>query len=418
MYLKIIVLLWLNMISHQIVFVTSFTNMASPRKLYSLFVYHEAALLSSGYQNWGSMGCGVFTNTDKTAEFVDFINDPTNRVGELNLDVVPLYKNFDTLIQNYDSIIHNATNYGVKINFLESNLIPGDSCQENCPESCSAAPNSRNDSCTPVYMNLFHNMVGRLFKRYSSSNSSKDNNYQFGIVYDIEQSDPTVNRDLVWNNIIEIASNFNTFLMNSYSNMLTDTSIVRPSIKGFTSSQNWLNIATKINHMKYFSPLLPDWKTSEVSSGETGTILYEVNYCKNRQQKQQRDEVIKGRQLNDVNNNCKIQIGWETTAEPVDCKTFHHCPNSWVWGGGVDNSSSLTDWIENTFEPYLSTVGIDVATDLAEIPYFIEHHAAFMAYQKNLKTPGVFPAISCFRKESGCSTCCPNQKHKGVFCTE
>ena len=133
MYLKIIVLLWLNMISHQIVFVTSFTNMASPRKLYSLFVYHEAALLSSGYQNWGSMGCGVFTNTDKMAEFVDFINDPTNRVGELNLDVVPLYKNFDTLIQNYDSIIHNATNHGVKINFLESNLIPGDSCQENCP---------------------------------------------------------------------------------------------------------------------------------------------------------------------------------------------------------------------------------------------------------------------------------------------
>ena len=108
MYLKIIVLLWLNMISHQIVFVTSFTNMASPRKLYSLFVYHEAALLSSGYQNWGSMGCGVFTNTDKTAEFVDFINDPTNRVGELNLDVVPLYKNFDTLIQNYDSIIYNV----------------------------------------------------------------------------------------------------------------------------------------------------------------------------------------------------------------------------------------------------------------------------------------------------------------------
>ena len=63
--------------------------MASPRKLYSLFVYHEATLLSSGYQNWGSMGCGVFTNMDKTAEFVDFINDPTNRVGELNLDVVP-----------------------------------------------------------------------------------------------------------------------------------------------------------------------------------------------------------------------------------------------------------------------------------------------------------------------------------------
>ena len=48
-----------------------------------------------------------------------------------------LYKNFDTLIQNYDSIIYNATNHGVKINFLESNLIPGDSCQENCPESCA-----------------------------------------------------------------------------------------------------------------------------------------------------------------------------------------------------------------------------------------------------------------------------------------
>jgi hypothetical protein len=370
-------------------------------------VYHEATLLSSGYNNWGAMGCGVFTNVEKATEFIAFVNDPANRVGELNLDVVPLYKDFHSLIPIYDRIINNTTKNNIKINFLESNLIPGDSCQENCPETCSAAPNSRNDSCTPVYMNLFHNMIQTLFERYANKN------YQFGIVYDIEQSDPTQDRSLVWNNIIAISSAFNTFLTNKFNAMFTHASIVRPSIKGFASPNGWLNIAKRINHMKYFSPLLPDWKTNYVSSNDTGSILYEVNFCK-----QQQNETGKTNDSSSGSSKCKIQIGWETTAEPVDCKTFHHCPTSWVWGGGVQNTSSLTNWIENTFEPYLTSVGIDIENDLSETPYFIEHHAGFMAYQNNLKTAGAFPAISCFRKESGCSTCCPNQKHKGVFCTE
>ena len=173
------------------------------RKLFSLFVYHEESLLSSGYSNWDALGCGVFTDTTKTMEFVDFMTDSDNRVGELNLDIVPLYKNFNTLIENYDVIINNATTHNISINFLESNLIPGDSCQENCPESCSAAPNSRNDSCTPTYMNLFHNTTASLFERYSK-NSAFD--YEFGLVYDIEQSDPTVNRDVVWDSISKLSN--------------------------------------------------------------------------------------------------------------------------------------------------------------------------------------------------------------------
>ena len=46
---------------------------------------------------------------NKTIEFIAFVNDPVNRVGELNLDVVPLYKDFDSLIAIYDRIINNAT---------------------------------------------------------------------------------------------------------------------------------------------------------------------------------------------------------------------------------------------------------------------------------------------------------------------
>ena len=375
------------------------------RKLFSLFVYHEESLLSSGYGNWDALGCGVFTDTTKTMEFVDFMTDSDNRVGELNLDIVPLYKNFNTLIENYDVIINNATTHNISINFLESNLIPGDSCQENCPESCSAAPNSRNDSCTPTYMNLFHNTTATLFERYSK-NSAFD--YEFGLVYDIEQSDPTVNRDVVWDSISKLSNEFDTMLKSKYNSMLTGTSIVRPSIQGFKGPDSWLNLATKINHMKYFTPLVMDWQTSKVSSDDPGSIVSELKYCSTG------DATLKAENA----GRCRVQIGWEVSAEPVDCKTYHHCSSSFVWGGGLQNTSSLVDWIENTFEPYLLSVGIDAKNDLAETPYFVEHHAAFMAYQHNLKTPGAFPAINCFRKESGCSTCCPRQRHKGVFCTE
>ena len=64
----------------------------TPRALFKVFVYHEGALQSSGYANNDNLGCGVFRDATKASELIDFVTDPTNRVGLLALDVQPLMK--------------------------------------------------------------------------------------------------------------------------------------------------------------------------------------------------------------------------------------------------------------------------------------------------------------------------------------
>ena len=92
------------------------------------------------------------------------------------------------------------------------------------------------------------------------------------------------------------------------------------------------------------------------------------------------------------------------------CNRYKRCKTSFVWGGGLPAGTSLTEWIENTLEPTLETqFGIVPSRDFDDPPYFIEHHASFMAYQANV-AKGSLPAPACDRIE--CTTCCPNQKHR------
>ena len=108
------------------------------RKLFGVYVYAEKTLASSGYNNWDQLGCGVFTKPARTQDFINFFINPDNRIGQLKIDVVPLFKNWNTAITNYDSIIRNATANGISIQFMESNSIPGDECANNCPDTCKA----------------------------------------------------------------------------------------------------------------------------------------------------------------------------------------------------------------------------------------------------------------------------------------
>jgi len=167
----------------------------SPRALFKLFVYHEEALQSSGYANWNNQGCGVFRNSTQAGELITFIRDPTNRVGMLSLDVQPLNKKSvqSTYFPQYDAIVAACTVAGIGIELMESNAVPGDSCQQNCPSVCQAKPNSANDSCTPSYMDAFHAVAYTLLNRYK--------NATMGVSYDIEQSDPASvppSREIVW----------------------------------------------------------------------------------------------------------------------------------------------------------------------------------------------------------------------------
>ena len=108
------------------------------RKLFGVYVYAEQTLASSGYLNWDQLGCGVFTKPARTDGFIQFFLNPDNRIGQLKIDVVPLFKQWDTAIANYDIIIRNATANGIDVQFMESNSIPGDECADNCADTCKA----------------------------------------------------------------------------------------------------------------------------------------------------------------------------------------------------------------------------------------------------------------------------------------
>ena len=54
-----------------------------------LFCYHDP--FEFWLRNWGALGCGFYRRSENV-EFVEFMTDFNNRVGELNLDIVPLYK--------------------------------------------------------------------------------------------------------------------------------------------------------------------------------------------------------------------------------------------------------------------------------------------------------------------------------------
>lgn len=387
---SIVSFLWLTCIISS----TSLETVAAggDRKLFSLFVYHERTLLSSGYQNWASSGCGVFTVPAKNVEFIEFFTDVENRIGELALDIVPLFKQYDLLVPLYDAIITNATAHGINIKLLESNLVPGDSCSANCPETCHAAPKSSNDSCTPSYMGTFHMFALKLFKRHPTTT--------FGLVYDIEQSETPSNYSEIWSTLVNTRSNFVAKLDALGDNVsFSGFSVVRPSIKGHDEFSPWISGAQTISHMNYFTPLpaSPNWNDDlGPILGPQGSIKEEISFCASA-----------------VGNNCSVQVGFETSAEAAACKTYQRCHSSFVWGGGLPNGTSLISWIENTLEPFMLKHNIDVRTSFDRVPYFIEHHASFMAYQMNIKKKA-FPASSCFRGEEGCSTCCYQQKNKKV----
>lgn len=313
-----------------------------------------------------------------------FIN-PDNRIGQLKIDVVPLFKNWNTAITNYDSIIRNATANGISIQFMESNSIPGDECANNCPDTCKAKGGGTDDSCTPSYMDYFQTMVTRLLTRYSD--------IELSAVYDIEQT-TAGNYAPVWEQIASKVAAYEKVAISSHGSKWLGYSFIRPAGYQFSGDVTMLGGAKTINYMKYFSPLDPTWNTTTGVIHHENGILDQIKFCKL--------------------NHCQVQIGFETSAEDPDCKTYARCKSSFVWGGGLGGSESIIHWIENILEPALIQAGVDIANDLASVPYFLEHQASAMAYFANVKKGNVFPASTCYLADTDCVTCCADQKHHSL----
>tara|TARA_B110000208_G_C11683907_1_gene399826 strand:- start:142 stop:1026 length:885 start_codon:yes stop_codon:yes gene_type:complete len=270
------------------------THSADSRKLFGIYVYAEETLASSGYLNWDQLGCGVFTRPTRTDQFIQWFLDPANRIGQLKIDVVPLFKKFDKSIVLYDYIIRNATQAGIDVRFMESNSIPGDECSDNCADTCTAKGGGSDDSCTPSYMDYFHSMVTRLLARYPT--------LSLGAVYDIEQ---TTAGDFgpVWDQIATKVTDYDSAAIKQHGNKWEGYSFIRPAGYQFSGDQTMLGGANTINYMKYFSPLDPTWNTTNGVIHEENGILDQIQFCKK-------------------NGGCKVQIGFETSAEDPDCKTY------------------------------------------------------------------------------------------------
>ena len=158
----------------------------------------------------------------------------TNRVGMVKLDVQPLYKSYDAVIGNYDTIVHGLAAAGVQIQFMESNAVPGDPCAGNCPDTCTATPGSAADSCTPSYMDAFHDMVaGRLFARYPA--------LPLGVSYDVEQSSRTSgDHTVVWAALVARINAFSSLAKHSRGALFTGYSVIRPAIWDFSLNTTFL----------------------------------------------------------------------------------------------------------------------------------------------------------------------------------
>jgi hypothetical protein len=357
---------------------------STQRKLFGVYVYAEQTLASSGYNNWDQLGCGVFTKPARTDGFIQWFLNPDNRIGQLKIDVVPLFKHFETSILLYDYIIHNATQAGIDVQFMESNSIPGDECANNCADTCKATGGGSDDSCTPSYMDYFHTMVSKLLTRYSDLSLSA--------VYDIEQT-TSGNYEPVWTQIATKVSSYENDAIKINSKW-KGYSFIRPAGYQFSGDLTMLGGSQNINFMKYFTPLDPTWNLTNGVIHEENGILDQIKFCSS--------------------NHCKVQIGFETSAEDPQCKTYQRCKSSFVWGGGLGGSESIIHWIENILEPALIDAGVNIENDLSTVPYFLEHQASAMAYFANVQKGNIFPASSCYAADADCITCCSDQKHHSL----
>jgi hypothetical protein len=211
-------------------------------------------------------------------------------------------------------------------------------------------------------------------------------------VYDIEQ---TVAGDYspVWDQIANKVKTYETTASSIHGKNWDGYSFIRPAGYQFSADPTMLGGSQVINFMKYFTPLDPTWNSTTGVIHETNGILAQIKFCQS------------------ASNHCTVQIGFETSAEDPECKTYQRCKSSWVWGGGLGGDESMVHWIENKLEPALVAAGVNIHTDLAPVPYFLEHQASAMAYFANVGKGDVFPASTCYQADADCITCCDAQKH-------
>jgi hypothetical protein len=170
----------------------------------------------------------------------------------VKLDVQPLYKSYDAVIGNYDTIVHGLAAAGVQIQFMESNAVPGDPCAANCPDTCTATPGSAADSCTPSYMDTFHGMLGRLFARYPA--------LPLGVSYDVEQSSRTSgDHTVVWAALVARINAFTSSSKHSRGALFTGYSVIRPAIWDFSLNTTFLTQARSLDDQVYFSTATANW---------------------------------------------------------------------------------------------------------------------------------------------------------------
>ena len=250
--------------------ITQCTSVDS-RKLFGIYVYAEKTLASSGYNNWDQLGCGVFTRPTRNDQFIQWFLDPENRIGQLKIDVVPLFKEWNKAITLYDHIIHNATQAGIEVQFMESNSIPGDECANNCADTCKATGGGSDDSCSPSYMDYFHTMVSRLLARYPT--------VPLSAVYDIEQT-KAGSYAPVWEQIATKVATYETTATSIHGKNWDGYSFIRPAGYDFSGDQKMLGGSKVINYMKYFTPLDPTWNLTSGVIHHSNGILDQINFCK------------------------------------------------------------------------------------------------------------------------------------------
>jgi len=296
------------------------------------------------------------TDPSKTDAFVQFATDASNNVGQIKLDIGPLWSSgsFSKFIDSYVSVIGKLNAAGVTVSLMYSdNMAPGISYD----------------------LNTFNTAVTNLLAKLPASAA-------IGVSYDLEEigleKSGSTKYKSEWAKCWSVIETFTDHMV-----------ATRPSWAGFDMAlpnvcveecgASWLyQKATTLDSMYYFNAVRDFYKSSALPK-----IAELVSKC--------------------AKGSCKVRVGFETTSEVDKCVTYQVCRTSFIWGGGLTPGQTLLQWINSDLLASLSEAGVS-ADSLATPPFFVEDLSGYSAFVSNIKS-GAIPCTGCSQDDNPDSKC-------------
>jgi len=313
--------------------------------MFSVYVYDNLGKkpLPSGWNNEQCLGCNPISGSVAArAAFIQFIEDPENRMAGVKLDAGPLLKDFDTYLPAYKQIVSAFNAVAVETQIMVSDT----------PDSFITYADTKDG---------FHDTVSRLMAALPAGTP-------LGVVYDVEG---LVSDEALWTQVYNSMISYNSHAHSVWGQQWTSYTFWGPWV-GYEHGQPLYNTIRHIEWGNYFSGRQTDVTQSLSKVAQLGSAV-------------------------------NISIGIQLTAEDGACHSYTDCGTSLVWGSGVAQDQTLSQWAETVLLPAVQQANLTRQLD-PQIPFYIESLPALMSFAANVNA-GRLPCNSCSKANGDVSFC-------------